>query len=105
MHFIKKVNLDKDLENKRIRSDVKKKAYEWHDIITQKELVWTCFDDVQKTFSKADLVDDLYIFNIKDHRLIAGINFKRQIIYYKTIMSHKEYDKGLWKKKYARKKK
>lgn len=60
--------------------------------------------DVRNTYASASQVGKLYVFNIKDQRLIVGINFEYQIVYYKTILSHSEYDKGHWKKKYSRSK-
>lgn len=36
---------------------------------------------------------DLYIFNIKEFRLIVGINFSKDCVYVKHFFTHAEYDK------------
>lgn len=100
MRFIKKVNLEKDLKG--VPDEVKKSALLWLTVITDKETVWRNFIDVRNTYATASQVGKLYVFDIKSHRLIVGISFPRQVIYYKTILSHTEYDKGHWKAKYSR---
>jgi len=37
------------------------------------------------------------VFNLKSYRLIVGYNFEKQIIYYKYLLKHSEYDLGKWK--------
>ncbi|WP_373533719.1 type II toxin-antitoxin system HigB family toxin [Microcoleus sp.] len=33
----------------------------------------------------------------KDYRLIAGINYENQTVFYKYFLTHGEYDKDKWK--------
>jgi mRNA interferase HigB len=55
--------------------------------------------EVQATFPKAEAVGNFTVFNIKgnNYRLIVSINYERQIIYIKYILTHSEYDKEQWK--------
>lgn len=100
MRFIKKKNLERDLEN--VPSGISKTALTWLSVVESRETVWRNFVDVRRTYKSDSQVGKLYVFNIKDFRLIVGINFKRQVVYYKAILSHAEYDKGLWKNKFGR---
>ncbi len=102
MRFIKKTNLIQDLND--VPTAVKNSALEWLSVIGDKALMWHSFMDVKKKYVRASQVNKLYVFNIKDYRLIVGISFKRQIVYYKTILSHSEYEEGYWKSKYSRSK-
>ncbi len=54
---------------------------------------------LKKVFNAVDKVGDLAVFNIggNKYRLVAYLNFERQIIYVKAVMTHAEYDKGDWK--------
>ena len=58
------------------------------------------FSDVRQVFSSADKVRDLYVFNIcsNKYRLVAYLQFERQICYIKAVLTHKDYDKDGWKK-------
>ncbi len=57
------------------------------------------FVDLRKTFSAADQVQNLTVFDIcgNKYRLIAAIHYNRKKIYIRSIMPHKEYDKNKWK--------
>jgi mRNA interferase HigB len=46
-----------------------------------------------------DKVGGRYVFNIGGNkfRLIAGIQFATQRLFVKTVLTHREYDKGDWK--------
>lgn len=61
---------------------------------------FTSFDEIRLTFPSADKVGDLVVFNIggNKYRLIASIHFNRGKIYVRHILTHREYDKGAWKK-------
>lgn len=100
MRFITKPNLVSDLKN--VPSGVSSSALAWLSVIEDKDTVWKNFTDVQRTYATVSQVQRLYVFNIKDYRLIVGISFPRQVVYYKTILSHSEYDKGDWKTKFSR---
>ena len=100
MRFVKRANLESDLSS--VPNAVQKSAIAWLKVVESKDIVWRNFMDVRNTIASASKVGNLYVFNIRDYRLIVGINFKRQAIYYKAILSHPEYDKGHWKTKFSR---
>ena len=60
---------------------------------------WQSIVDVRKVFPNADAAGNFTVFNIKGNRfrLIVGINYSRQIIYIKYVLTHAEYDKEAWK--------
>lgn len=78
-------------------SDVKKQIEVW--IATVKEANWQNLEDVRKAYRDAEAVGDFTVFNIKgnDYRLIVGINYMKQAVYYKYFLTHAEYSKDKWK--------
>jgi mRNA interferase HigB len=58
------------------------------------------FSELKQVFASADKVRDLYVFNIcgNKYRLVAYLQFDRQICYIKAVLTHAEYDKDGWKK-------
>ena len=63
-------------------------------------VAWLNPADVRRTFNSADFVGDLTVFDIGGNkfRLIAYLHFRRQIVFIKAVLTHKEYDKGTWKR-------
>lgn len=61
---------------------------------------WQQFSDVRATFASADQVGQFTVFNIggNKYRLIAAIHFNRGKLYLRHILTHAEYDRGVWKK-------
>ena len=55
--------------------------------------------DLRRVFPHADLVGELVVFNIggNKYRLIAAIHFNRQKLYVRHILTHDEYNRGMWK--------
>jgi mRNA interferase HigB len=69
----------------------------------RKLMEFSCFKnyaEVKQVFASVDKVRDLYVFNIcrNKYRLIAYLQFERQICYVKAVLTHKDYDKDGWKK-------
>ena len=65
---------------------------------------WQNFAQVRKTFPSADLVvvasgRPVVVFNVAHnrYRLIAAAHFNMRIVYTLMILTHKEYDRGVWK--------
>lgn len=58
------------------------------------------FSELRLSFRGVDKVGDLYVFNIggNKYRLIAFLHFERQLCYIKQVLTHGEYDKGVWEK-------
>jgi mRNA interferase HigB len=70
----------------------------WYRVMKKNH--FDCFATLKKTFNSVDKVDNLYVFNIGGNklRLIANIHFFRLKIYIRDILTHREYDKDMWKK-------
>jgi mRNA interferase HigB len=60
---------------------------------------FNCFAELKKSFNSIDKVADLYIFNIGGNklRLIVNIDFYRQRVYIRHILTHADYDRSNWK--------
>jgi len=58
------------------------------------------FAEIKEVFGSADKVGDLYVFNVcgNKYRLIAYLQFDRELCYIKAVLTHKQYDKDGWKK-------
>jgi len=69
-----------------------------------KKARWRSLEDIRETYRSADGVtvgDKTYtVFNIGGNkfRLIVKIEYHRQEIYIKQVLTHSEYNKGDWKK-------
>ncbi len=57
------------------------------------------FAELKKSFNAVDKVGGLFVFDIGGNklRLISHIHFQRKKIYIRYILTHKEYDKNIWK--------
>jgi mRNA interferase HigB len=69
----------------------------WHSVAEQAG--WKSFADVKKVYSSADQVGKFTVFNIGGNkfRLVVVVHFNRGKIFIRHVMTHDEYDKGLWK--------
>ncbi|MBW4505388.1 MAG: type II toxin-antitoxin system HigB family toxin [Scytonematopsis contorta HA4267-MV1] len=67
-----------------------------------KQANWSNLIEVQSIFPRAEAVNNFTVFNIKGnkYRLIVSIDYEKQLIYIKYIMTHAEYDKESWKNDY-----
>ena len=70
----------------------------WYRIA--KKAMWQSIAEVRTVFPHADAAYDCTVFNIggNKYRLIVDIEYDRQMIYVKHVLTHKDYDKGAWKK-------
>lgn len=61
---------------------------------------WTTPNEVRETFSSASFVGRLVVFNIagNKYRLITDIHYNRGKVYIDSILTHEEYDRGLWRR-------
>ena len=77
--------------------DVKKQIESWYSVI--KKTKWENLEEVRQIYRDAEAVSNFTVFNIKgnDYRLIVGIDYETQTIYYKYFLTHSEYDKEMWK--------
>jgi mRNA interferase HigB len=69
----------------------------WCKVVEQ--ALWTKFSDVKATFSSADRVGGLVVFNVggNKYRVVAHIDYKVARVYIRHVLTHKEYDGGAWK--------
>ena len=69
----------------------------WYKIA--KKATWSNLVEVQSVFSTAEAVGNFTVFNLKgnQYRLIVSIDYEKQLIYIKYILTHAEYDKEKWK--------
>lgn len=60
---------------------------------------WQNIAEVRQVYPSADKVSRLTVFNIRGnaYRLIVRIEYARQEIYIRHILTHAEYDKEDWK--------
>ena len=77
--------------------DVKKPVEDW--FATVKKAEWQNLEDVRRIYRDAEAVGNFTVFNLRgnNYRLIVGIDYKNQTVYYKYLLTHSEYDKGKWK--------
>jgi mRNA interferase HigB len=69
----------------------------WADVVEIS--AWKNPAELRRTFGSADMVGELTVFNISgnNYRLVAYMHYRRQIVFIKDILTHREYDKGKWK--------
>ena len=94
MHLISIRNLRKDAAQ---YADVKNQIDTLHKNF--KNAKWQNLEEVRKEFRDAEAVGNFTVFNIKGnkYRLIVGINYEGQTIFYKYFLTHAEYDRDTWK--------
>jgi len=70
----------------------------WANVV--KASSWANPAELKAVFGSADFVGDLTVFDIggNKYRLIAFVDYRRQIVYIKSILTHQQYDLGDWKK-------
>lgn len=77
--------------------DIRQALDDWYNVA--KCASWRNILDVRQIYPHADPVGNFTVFNIKgnDYRLIVGIDYQKQIIFIKYILTHAQYDKEQWK--------
>lgn len=70
----------------------------WHKIV--KKAHWLHFAQIREIFPHADQVGEFTVFNIggNKYRLIVVVAFEKGKVYVRHVLTHKDYDKGLWQK-------
>ena len=70
---------------------------QWYRL--SKRAHWQNFAELKACFPATDKVGDKYVFDVGGNklRLIAAIHFNHGRIFVRTVLTHKEYDKGDWK--------
>ena len=70
----------------------------WYRIVKRTD--FNSFAELRQAFPGADKVANLTVFNIGGNkaRLIAAIHYNKRRIYIRHVLTHKEYDRGSWRK-------
>ena len=70
---------------------------DWYNSARQAN--WRSLSDVRKEYPSADMVGDLIVFDIQHNkfRLIVRVAFKSNMMFFKGLVTHKEYSRGEWK--------
>ncbi len=65
-----------------------------------KRRTFTSFAELRQVFPSADQVGNLTVFNIGGNktRLIAAIHYNRNRLYIRSVLTHREYDVGKWRR-------
>ena len=94
MHIISRKRLK---EAAKRHADLDSPLDAWFRIVKKAE--WNNLADVRKTFSSADAVGKWTVFNVKGnrYRLVTEINYAFGRIYVRHVLTHAEYDRGIWK--------
>lgn len=94
MHVISYRRLREFIEQ---HADCREAMDNWFKVAKRAD--WSNLVEVQSIFPKAEAVGNLTVFNIKGnrYRLIVSIDYVKQLIFIKYILTHAEYDKERWK--------
>ncbi|NEO84254.1 MAG: type II toxin-antitoxin system HigB family toxin [Spirulina sp. SIO3F2] len=94
MHLIAIRNLRRDASK---YPDLMPVVEAWYKVVQAAQ--WQNLEDVRRIFSSAEAVGNFTVFNLKGnrYRLIVGLDYERQMIFYKYLLTHAEYDKDKWK--------
>ncbi len=70
----------------------------WYGVATKAQ--WKSLVDVRKTYSHADQVGGLTVFNIggNRYRLVVTIRYTKGQIFIRHVLTHEEYDRDDWKR-------
>lgn len=82
----------------RCHADAELPLLRWHTLMRKTR--YRDFSALRADFPAADRVNDLVVFNVggNKYRLIADVRFERALVFVKAVLTHREYDKGAWKK-------
>jgi mRNA interferase HigB len=94
MHLISIRNLRADVSKFPNASKIVDRWY-----ATIRKAVWQNLEEVRQEYPEAEAVGNFTVFNIKgnNYRLIVGMDYETQTVYYKYFLTHAEYDKDDWK--------
>ena len=94
MNVISKANLF-DAAREMRNAQLLEKVARWYETATKNRI--ENLVELQMMFPSVDWVSARLVFNLGSYRLICGVSFERQALYFKTLMTHAEYDRGGWK--------
>ncbi len=61
---------------------------------------WSNFADIRNTYAHADLLGRCIVFNVggNKYRIVAVAHFNRGKLFIRHVLTHKQYDRGTWRK-------
>jgi mRNA interferase HigB len=70
----------------------------WHAVASRAE--WHGLHQIRRDFPSADQIGNVLVFNVKGnkYRLIVRVDYTKQELYVKALLTHAEYDKRGWMK-------
>ena len=70
----------------------------WANVVESAK--WTAPGDVRRSFNTADFAGESTVFDVggNKYRLIAFVHYRRSAVHLKDVPTHKDYDKGAWKR-------
>jgi mRNA interferase HigB len=94
MHIISHTKI---LEAQKAHPDCDHALDQWYRLTKRTD--WHNYSDVKDCFPAVDKVGDKFVFDIGGNklRLIAAIHFNTKRFFVRTVLTHKQYDKGDWK--------
>ena len=69
----------------------------WYQVMRVAEV--SCHADLKRVFNSVDRVGKLFVFDVGGNklRLIAAIHFNTGKVFIRAVLTHREYDKNLWR--------
>lgn len=94
MRIIGTTKLD---EFARKHAGARKSLATWEKVVSAAE--WKNSEEMKRTFNSVDYAVPKTIFNIagNNFRLIALVDFHKQLVQVTDVMTHADYGKGKWK--------
>ena len=70
----------------------------WASVV--ESVKWTAPADVRRTCNTVDFVGEFTVFDVggNKYRVITFVHYRRSAVYIKNVLTHREYDKGTWKR-------
>src|SRR6202140_4775615 len=77
--------------------DAKSSLESWYAVVRSAD--WKTPVGMKQVYPSADLVGRRTVFNIagNKYRLIARVNYQTQRVFVLYVLTHAEYDRGVWK--------
>ncbi len=95
VNVISREGLKREIAN---HTDCAEAAMAWYRMAKRSR--WTSFAEVRQAIPSVDMVGAILVFNLRgnSYRLIVRVNFVKQRLFVKALLSHAEYDRKEWMK-------
>jgi mRNA interferase HigB len=92
------VGVSKLDEFARRHAGARKSLANWEKVV--RPATWKNSEGIQRTFNSVDYAERKTIFDVggNNFRLIALVDFEKQLVLVSDVMTHAEYEKERWKK-------